>query len=64
MTFLEALKTGRPIRRESQWAWCQWRHLGNDGGISKLPMWRALDTGAPLGITREDYLADDWQVLP
>jgi hypothetical protein len=66
MTFLEALKTARPMRRSSQWSYApQWLHLGHDGGvIEKRPVWRRIDTGSAIGLSYPDYLADDWEVMP
>lgn len=68
MTFLEALKTRRPMRRTSDFS-CDppWLHLGNScsglTGRSK-PQWRRIDTGAEVGLHIWDYEADDWEVLP
>lgn len=66
MTFLEALKTGRPIRRRSSWPHApQWLYLGDDGRImNQRPCWRRIDTGELVGLSASDYLADDWTVMP
>ncbi len=65
MTFLNALRTGRPMRRLSTWAFCSWRHLGESASVGgRSPVWRFIDTGEVRGMTREDYEADDWEVIP
>lgn len=63
MTFLEALKTGRPMRRKSWWGGSR----GGGGGDRWLLMTRGgywlwpdgEEASPPL---RKDYMADDWEV--
>lgn len=28
------------------------------------PCWRRIDTGERIGLSREDYQADDWEIMP
>lgn len=61
MTFIEALKTGRPMRRESWWR--------GDGGARWLVLeaedgWSWVGGGHANPPTRRDLLAEDWQVTP
>jgi hypothetical protein len=66
MTFLEALKTGKPMRQkavglnENHWLW-----LGSTDsrlGLTR-PCWRSMETGEIVTFARYEYLADDWEVL-
>ena len=61
MTFIEALKTGRPMRRASWWNCCagdRWLVLDAEGQWS----WRGGGEASPP--LRADLLADDWEVAP
>lgn len=77
MTFLEALKTGRPMRRddtnyEKPWLFLGYEHtlpLGTFEIITSTVTtsghrWRDIQNGNPTGLSKEDYLADDWEVMP
>lgn len=59
MRFLEALKTGRPMRRKSWWRGQggeRWLVMETEGTWS----WRGGDAANPPG--RGDYFADDWEI--
>jgi len=65
MTFIEALNTGRPIRRASSVVHRPWIHLGEERCMSgNVPRWRRIDTGEAVGLHAYDYQADDWEVMP
>lgn len=68
MTFIEALKTGRPMRRKSMSAsWNgPWLVLGYDGPNETVgtPRWREMDSGKAIGLRRYEYTAEDWEVMP
>jgi hypothetical protein len=80
MTFLDALRANRPIRRtkrhtsidtiDGKHEWFitgPWIWIGNiprpPGEYDGDP-WLRLDTGARVTLTREDYLAEDWEPMP
>lgn len=52
MTLIEAIKTGKRIRRKG---WEQW-HLDQDMTLNKL--------STLVAISRDDILAEDWEVEP
>lgn len=69
LTFLEALATRRPMRRNSGSYSPPWIHLGTSPSSFRsngtgLPQWRRIDTGEPTGLARFDYEATDWEVMP
>lgn len=66
MTFLEALKTGRPIRRRIGTMDAEWLALGYDGAndVVGVPRWREVRSGRTIGLRRSDYEATDWEALP
>lgn len=67
MTFLEALKTGRPMRRKTSLNWSNpWLTLGYNGpnDTCGTPQWREIASGQAVGLHRYDYTADDWEVMP
>lgn len=66
MTFLEALKTGRPMRRLSTLINEPWLFLGVRirNTYQNMPQWRRTDTGEEVGLHAFDYHADDWEVMP
>lgn len=68
MTFIEALKTGRPMRRKSNTITFSepWLYLGLEGdGVSiPVPCWREIKTGVATGLHAYDYIAEDWEVMP
>lgn len=68
MTFIEALKSGRPMRRKSGTGIFTrpWVYLGEDttSSIDNRPVWRRIDTGELIGLHSYDYAADDWEVMP
>lgn len=64
MTFLEALATGRPMRRK---AW--WKHMPGGPGDRWLVMdddgeWTWQDGSPANPPMRPEYLCDDWEVAP
>lgn len=61
MTFVEALKTGRPMRRKM---WEKWIFLGTIAYFPKTPRWRVIETGEEAGLHSYDYTASDWEVMP
>jgi hypothetical protein len=63
MTFIEALKTGRPMRRNSGYH-RPWLYLGTDVCHPYTPRWRFINTGEETGLHSFDYTADDWEVMP
>ena len=66
MTFIEALKSGRPMRRPWHTGQSPWLHLGEDSARfgQTIPGWRRIDTGERTGLARWDYAATDWEVMP
>jgi hypothetical protein len=65
VTFIEALKTGRPMRRKSTVFAPPWLTLGHEKQFGyDVPRWRHIDTGEAIGLHSWDYLADDWEVMP
>lgn len=66
MTFIEALNTGRPIRRRSDTYTPEWLALGYEGSNDTVgvPRWREVRSGKAIGLRFSDYIADDWEVLP
>jgi hypothetical protein len=65
VTFLDALKSERPMRRTSTFGSPPWLTIGEkqSGGGWRHP-WLRLDTGEEVTLTRFDYLAEDWEVMP
>jgi hypothetical protein len=67
VTFLEAVKQGRPIRRqpsEPHFAG-PWICIGEKQSLAGLRHpWIRLDTGDEVTLAAFDYLADDWKVMP
>lgn len=63
MTFLEALRTGLPMRRKSS-PGSLWLVLGHEKyqGL-EVPRWREISTGSAIGLHSWDYTADDWEVM-
>ncbi len=61
MTFLSALRTGRPMRRAGWWR-------GNGGDrwlvLDCAGSWTWPDGSPANGPRRGDYLSEDWEVLP
>lgn len=69
MTFLEALKTGRPIRRNrgcsAAYITGPWIILGERWVLGqRRDPWLRIDTGEEITLASWDYLADDWAVMP
>lgn len=65
MTFLEALSTGRPMRRYSRYTTNRWIFLGRESlSPGSLPRWHHIDTGSLTGLSADDYKATDWEVMP
>lgn len=62
MTFLEALKAGRPMRRRA-YTESGWLHLGCELASTRRA-WRWIDTGEIESLDEEDYFGNDWQVMP
>ena len=59
MNFLQAVSTGRPMKRHV------WQGLGFVHFVGKRrPRWREYGTMRNTGLTSKDYLAKDWEVLP
>lgn len=61
MTFLEALRTGKPLRRSSWWngqGRDRWLRLDAEGE------WTWSDGKPANPATRSDLLASDWEVAP
>lgn len=61
MTFLEALSKNRPMRRTG---FRYWIFLGASGTICPTPAWRSIYDGSVTGISKYDYQASDWEVMP
>ena len=66
MTFLEALGSGRPMRRKSTLTAPEWLALGYEGvnDVVGMPCWREVRSGNRIGLRRMDYEAADWEILP
>lgn len=65
MTFLEALRTGRPMRRRIfENTFGPWLYLGESSGMLPQPVWRRIDSGEARGLSKLDYQAEDWEVMP
>lgn len=67
MTFLEALGSGRPMRRKSTTMMTpEWLALGYEGAndVVGMPCWRQIRSGIKTGLRRTDYEAADWEILP
>lgn len=66
MTFLEALKSERPMRRKALMTTTQWIMLGYEGPNPVLgtACWRECTTGKRIGLRRADYQASDWEIMP
>lgn len=73
LTFLEALKTGKPMRRGMMpWIWLGAERENVEatyGVLMTYPpyydrlQWRSIHTGKPYGLSVEDYTANDWTVM-
>lgn len=63
MTFIDAVKTGRPMRRKSNTITFSgpWLYLGLE---EEGPRWREIKTGVTTGLHAYDYIAEDWEVMP
>ncbi len=73
MTFLEAIKHRKPMRR-TEYLSVRWVYLGHEtepresdlacliGGYDR-PQWLYIATGKKAGLSFDDYMADDWEVL-
>lgn len=66
MTFLEALGSGRPMRRKPVMTAPEWLALGYTGAnvVVGMPCWREVRTGKVIGLHRWDYEATDWEIMP
>ena len=66
MTFLEAISSGRPMRRRMATGAGEWLALGYDGPNETVgtPRWREVRSGKAIGLRRYDYEATDWEILP
>ena len=66
MTFIDALKTGRPMRRKTGITYSYpWTYLGKiDTSPDSLPCWREIETGKIIGLFSFDYIAEDWEAMP
>lgn len=68
MTFLEALASGRPMRRKGTIAGTpkEWIALGYEGINDAVgtPRWREVRSGKLVGLRRADYEATDWEIVP
>ena len=71
MSFLEALRARRPMRRRRlpdglTGPWISQVLLPREDRPQShfAEPWVRADTGAHLTLSREDYLADDWEVQP
>lgn len=58
MTIQEAIESGRPFRRSASWATDDWFMITDDGKLIYIR------TGAFSTLTKNDILADDWEVKP
>lgn len=65
MTFLEAIRSGRPMRRKMSSGDSEWLALGYDGpnDVIGTPRWREVRSGKAIGLRRSDYEASDWEIL-
>jgi hypothetical protein len=66
MSFLQALASGRPMRRESTMMTPEWLALGYEGtnDVVGMSCWREVRSGNKIGLRRADYEATDWEILP
>ncbi len=67
MTFIDALKTGRPMRRKSPVTTYSypWLYLGkSDKTPYSRACWREVETGQLAGLSSSEYIAEDWEVMP
>lgn len=66
MTFLEALKSGRPMRRKhSTRGHGPYVVLGDTMVYGEhYNPWLRIDTGKEITLARWDYEADDWEIMP
>lgn len=66
MTFLQVLGSGRPMRRKSTMTSPEWLVLGYEGAndVVGVPCWREVRSGRRIGLSRVDYEANDWEILP
>jgi hypothetical protein len=67
MTFLEALKTGRPMRRRPppSLGYGPWIVIGDTWrGSEQWHPWIRIDNGKEITLASWDYLAEDWEVMP
>ena len=71
MTFIEALiealRSGRPMKRRGTLLPTLWLRLVMLSPENR-PMWLVVgpsgDAGPRVGLTRDDYLAEDWELAP
>jgi hypothetical protein len=66
MTFGDAIKSGRPMRRKFWTLEGEWLALGYDGPNDAVgtPRWREVRSGKAVGLRYSDYTATDWEILP
>lgn len=66
VTFLEALGSGRPMRRKSAMMTPEWLVIGYEGTNDTvgMPCWREVRSGKKIGLRRVDYEATDWEIVP
>lgn len=70
MTFLDAIRTKRPMRRRKDgWLtgpWIRQKVLSRDTKPSPdfAEPWVRMDKGTQLTLSCEDYTASDWEVQP
>jgi hypothetical protein len=66
VTFLEAIASGRPMRRKLPGGGNEWLSLGYHGAndVVGTPTWREVRSGEATGLRRSDYEATDWETLP
>lgn len=66
MNFLQALTSGRPMRRKTSGYSAEWLVLGYEGtnDVVGRPTWRIVRSGVAIGLRRSDSEATDWEILP
>lgn len=68
MNFIEAIKTGRPIRRFREGAMAPtgpWIVVGEKYSMGQYRHpWLRIDTGEEITLAVYDYTAEDWQAQP
>lgn len=57
MTFIDALKTGLPIRLTNTWPATHWLAVGEDGDAVDI------ETAKPAKISRDDMLRGEWEAM-